>query len=606
LTRGLAVGLLCLAATAASAAPFTVRTVPHPFPAAGDFFGTSVALAGGRLVVGAPRRDQGAAVDAGAVYVFDAATGTLLHALAAPSPVADARLGTAVAAAGDVLVAGAPHEDSGAPHAGAIHVFALGSGAYARAVANPEPALDDGFGGAVAAAGGDVVVGARLDGAGIADGGAAYVVSGSAPRLTLLAPTPAAYALVGTSVATDGALVVVGAPGDATLAPNGGAAHVFAFDSGVWLGTLRPAPPALGDDFGRAVAVGAGMIVVGAPLDEAESVSDAGAVYVFDAATLAFRLRLTSPEPAAGGRFGTAVALRGSDVVVGAPHEGSGAVHLFAADGTPLGSIANPTPAADDQFGAALATEGMVVAVGAWHDDAGANDAGAVHLIVDLGAPSTTTTTVGDPPPTSSTATSTSTTATSATSSTLTTTTAASTSTTSTPVVTSTTTPASLPTVTTTSTLASATTTTTLPPAETCEPGATDACDDGDGCTLDACTVDGQCLHAPLGGLDGVTCRLDAMRATMAGTPRAALGGPRVARRLARWLAQTEAHVVAARVRGGRARAGRLARAGRALGRYMAGVARAQARGRIGLAVSGTLLDLAREAAARLADGGAS
>ncbi|MCW5893345.1 MAG: hypothetical protein KIT14_22760, partial [bacterium] len=515
MTRGLALGLLCVAA-AAGAAPFEVRTVPHPYPAAGDFFGASVALRGGRLVVGAPRRDQPGAADAGAVYVFDAGSGALLHALVAPAPIADARLGSAVAAVGADVVAGAPHEDSGAPHAGAVHVFALAGGTHLRTVPNPEPALDDGFGGAVAGAGGDLVIGARLDGAGIADGGAAYVVgAGTAPRLTLLAPTPAAYALVGASVATDGSVAVVGAPGDATVAPNGGAAHVFALATGTWIGTLRPTPPALGDDFGRALAVGAGLIVVGAPLDEAENVSDAGTVYVYDAATLAFRLRLTSPQPVAGGRFGTAVALRGTDIVVGAPHEGSGVVHLFTGDGVPLGSIANPTPAPDDQFGAALASEGMVLAVGAWHDDAGANDAGAVHVIVDLGAPSVTTTTVAGVPPTSVT----STTATSVTLPTPVTTTTVvdgASTTTSTSVATSTTTPGSIPLATTTTTAVSASTTTTTPPSgEVCDPAAPDACDDADACTLDACSSDGRCLHAALGGLDAVSCRLDALGAAM-------------------------------------------------------------------------------------------
>src|SRR5207244_11945077 len=53
------------------------RTFQSPSPAAGDLFGAAVALAGARVVIGAPSAAGGGA-EAGSVYVLDRASGHLL------------------------------------------------------------------------------------------------------------------------------------------------------------------------------------------------------------------------------------------------------------------------------------------------------------------------------------------------------------------------------------------------------------------------------------------------------------------------------------------------------------------------------------------------
>ncbi|HEV7731213.1 MAG TPA: hypothetical protein VGR62_03580, partial [Candidatus Binatia bacterium] len=274
-----AVVLFVLALPAVAAAiPFQLAyTLPHPAPAVGDSFGAAVALAGGRLAVGAPRHDVTGASDAGAVYLHDVASGGLVTVLLAPTPAVDARLGTAVAV-DNLVAAGAPHENTGEPHAGAVHVFDL-NGGYQRSIPNPAPGFDDVFGGAVAISGGDIVAGARLDGAGLANAGAAWMLgTGGGVQHTLLAPTPTAYADFGQAVAIGATDVVVGSPADDGAGANAGAAHVFDAASGAHRWTLVSPPPALGDDFGRAVAIGGALVAVGAPLDESERVSLAGAV----------------------------------------------------------------------------------------------------------------------------------------------------------------------------------------------------------------------------------------------------------------------------------------------------------------------------------------
>jgi Pro-kumamolisin, activation domain/Bacterial Ig-like domain (group 1) len=56
------------------------------------------------------------------------------------------------------------------------------------------------------------------------------------------------------------------------------------------------------------------------------------------------------------------------------------------------------------------------------------------------------------------------------------------------------------------------------------------SCDDGDGCTSDAC-ADGQCQHTPPAGLPGVTCYLDALTSALKGAPKSDLR-PAVKRQL--------------------------------------------------------------------------
>src|SRR5207253_3261614 len=91
--------------------------------------------------------------------------------------------------------------------------------------------------GAALAAGGDTflhfLIGAPRDGSAAPDAGIVYVVSASSPtfghllRVLRKPGTPAARDAFGAAVAAVGDSVLVGAPGDDTAAPDGGAAFVF-------------------------------------------------------------------------------------------------------------------------------------------------------------------------------------------------------------------------------------------------------------------------------------------------------------------------------------------------------------------------------------------
>ncbi|MFB3133484.1 MAG: FG-GAP repeat protein, partial [Rhodothermales bacterium] len=94
--------------------------------AAGDEFGTSVALSGDRAVVGAPGNDDDGE-DSGAAYVFerDGETWTEQSKLTATDARADAEFGNAVALSGGSALIAAFMDDDRAGRAGAAYVYVL-------------------------------------------------------------------------------------------------------------------------------------------------------------------------------------------------------------------------------------------------------------------------------------------------------------------------------------------------------------------------------------------------------------------------------------------------------------------------------------------------
>jgi hypothetical protein len=149
--------------------------------------------------------------------------------------------------------------------------------------------------------------------------------------------------------------------------------------------TLRNPEPAAEAQFGYAVAVVGSNVLVGAPFDDGAA-TDAGAAYLFDGTSGALLQTFRSPNPAAGDWFGIAVAAVGENVLVGALGDDTGARDAGAAylfdgkTGALIRALQKPTPAEADWFGGAVVVAGESILVGAPLDDLGAVDAGAAYL----------------------------------------------------------------------------------------------------------------------------------------------------------------------------------------------------------------------------------
>ena len=149
--------------------------------AEGDVFGRSVAIDGGTIVVGA-NDDDDAGSDSGSAYVFRTSDGGATYDQVAKLTATDAaagdKFGTSVAVDGGTVAIGAWYGNSAGSGSGSAYVFRTSDGGatYGQVakLTAADAVADDGFGYSVAIDGDTVVVGALYDGT---DSGAAYIFS---------------------------------------------------------------------------------------------------------------------------------------------------------------------------------------------------------------------------------------------------------------------------------------------------------------------------------------------------------------------------------------------------------------------------------------------
>jgi len=287
-----------------------------------------------------------------------------------------------VAAVGENVLVGALGDDTGETDAGAAYLFDGKTGALIRGFQKPSPAAADWFGGAVAAVGENVLVGAPLDDLGGTDAGAAYLFDGKSGALlqTLRNPTPDKDDWFGVALAANGGRAIVGAMQDDAAGADAGAAHLFDLATGALIKSLPGG--AAGDWFAVAVAAYGDGFLVGAPLRDSGA-RDAGEVTQVSAAGEVVRT-YPSPEAAAGGQFGRAIAALGAHFAAGAPGPADGGegglAWLMHPTDAPLKLRRQQTRAPGDQFGFTLATAGSRIVIGSPTADDAESNSGAVYL----------------------------------------------------------------------------------------------------------------------------------------------------------------------------------------------------------------------------------
>ncbi len=354
-------------------------------PVASQLFGAALALSGDTIVVGA-WGDRQLAQGAGAAYVFVRSGGVWVEQqkLVAADGQAYDGFGRHVAVSGDVAVIGAAGDDDLGDGAGAAYVFSRSGGVWSQQqkLLASDGTAGDAFGRGVAVAGSTAVVGARGDDDGGASSGSAYVFVASAGQWTeeqkLVASDMSSSDSFGSAVAVTGDLVVVGAYLANGAASSAGAAYVFTRTGSVWSEQqkLSAADGQSSDGFGSAVAVAGDNVVVGAP-DDDDLGSSSGSAYLFTRGPENWNetAKLVAGDGMASDHFGWGVALDDATAIVGAPDDGqggqwAGAAYTFVG-GLAEQKLTGTANAAGDYFGWAAAADGGILLVGAPGDDPG-------------------------------------------------------------------------------------------------------------------------------------------------------------------------------------------------------------------------------------------
>jgi hypothetical protein len=140
--------------------------------AAGDNFGHSVAVGNGRIVVGALQDDDNGS-DSGSVYIFDL-NGTQLAKITASDGAAGDFFGTSVAVGNGRIVVGAYADDDNGDASGSAYIFDLDGTQLAKITAS-DGAVSDFFGTSVAIGNGRIVVCSPYDDDNGSSSGSAYI-----------------------------------------------------------------------------------------------------------------------------------------------------------------------------------------------------------------------------------------------------------------------------------------------------------------------------------------------------------------------------------------------------------------------------------------------
>lgn len=223
------------------------------------------------------------------------------------------------------------------------------------------------------------------------------------PEIRLTAGNYQEHGFFGYAVDLDGSHLVAGAPGTNLAGQNAGGVYVFEQRAQNWSETalLVPDRLAANERLGMAVALNEDTIAAGAPYATTRDGGfAAGAVYVFvrRGGNWVEQARLTARDGGPFDLFGSAVALDGDTLVVGAlsadgsrKERNTGAVYVYHRENeiwVEQARLSAPDGGADDFFGRSLAVHEELVAVGAFGYDApetGPN-AGAVYFFRRRGA----------------------------------------------------------------------------------------------------------------------------------------------------------------------------------------------------------------------------
>lgn len=253
--------------------------------------------------------------------------------------------------------------------------------------------LDDRFGSSLDISGDYMIVGAPNEDAGaLSDGGSAYLYKkdnlGVVTQLTkLTASVPKTEELFGSSVAIDGNVTVIGAPEGASAS---GDVYIYLVDANDSV-TLPPqqidlgGAAANGDSFGSAVAISGDYIVVGAP-NKASAY-----LYELDANQTASLVdTITEVGLIAGDNYASSIAIDGNYIVIGAKDKfissnSNGMVYFYeinpATDTASLLGTQNLSGVVDyDYFGSSVGVSGDYAVVGAYGIDTVATNAGYAYL----------------------------------------------------------------------------------------------------------------------------------------------------------------------------------------------------------------------------------
>lgn len=340
-------------------------------------FGWSLAASSNRFVAGNGSGNGGA-------YLFDLDGNELASLLVTSENLGTTdKFGYAVGVSTNRVAVGAPHQLG---FQGAVYIFDIIGNELAKIKAS-DPLDFDSFGTSVAVSDDRIVVGSPYRNINGENVGVAYIFDSNGNEIAKLEPDITNQGLYfGRNVAVSDNYVLVAAPNGSD---GSGAVYIYTID-GVFVNKLTSPDGKVGDSFGTGIAINESLlstsrILVGA-YNEGSVASNAGAVYIYDLQGNLIQ-KITAYDADQDDRFGMAVAVSDSRIVVGSVYEdkdsanlNSGAVYIYDLQGNPIEKIVASNVGAGDFYGRAVAITDTRIMVGAYREDTTNTNAGSVYL----------------------------------------------------------------------------------------------------------------------------------------------------------------------------------------------------------------------------------
>lgn len=365
-----------------------------------DRFGFNVNIDGHRALVGAYKANEPGLADVGEAYIFEYSdtSGWIQTAkLLSSDGSAGDFFGISVSLKGGRAVIGASNAAAGST--GAVYVFDLIDDVWTETqiLLPSDNVANQNFGRSVAQSEGTILVGANKNPEQGADAGAVFIYQLLQNGLWLetqkiTASDTTADNQFGLKVEIDNNQALISAPfNDHDNKVDSGAAYVFENSQGFWSEKIKLFAPdgVAGDHFSSDIAIDNSWIVIGSNLDKHNNIGEAGSAYVynFDSASWLFTEKLIASN-ASPSRFGTSVALEGSTIVIGAHKHNSseintGIAYIFEYEDNRWSETEILSPddlQYDDQFGVSADISNGLIIIGNYKDDDVNTNAGSAYI----------------------------------------------------------------------------------------------------------------------------------------------------------------------------------------------------------------------------------
>ena len=203
------------------------------------------------------------------------------------------------------------------------------------------------------------------------------------------------YDFFGHAVSIDGDNILIGAHKNDDHGQDSGSAYLFTRNGDLWHLTekLIPNDGAKGDNYGASVAIYKDFAVIGAYLDDKDTIIDCGSVYIYhyDKNTqtwLPHETKITASDLSNNAHFGCAISIWENTLLIGADRdatqgEDAGAAYIFTFDGqywTETQKLIPTQVSSFDRFGHSVSIKNQNVVIGAFQDSIIGKASGSAYV----------------------------------------------------------------------------------------------------------------------------------------------------------------------------------------------------------------------------------